>query len=102
MAIAMDEKLFELATVTIFSDGSYHFDITHQEGFLEFCKNLGRDKKEGVDICPECGFDKNLPREPVIMDCNPLSLASYFKGKCGTCGCQSDGSTILENPTDKK
>lgn len=46
------------------------------------------------DVCPECGFDKNLPREPVIGDCNSLSISAYLENQCETCGHQKDGSSI--------
>jgi len=45
-------------------------------------------------ICSKCGFPKNIEREPVIMDSNPLSFVSYEENKCEECGHQADGSTI--------
>jgi hypothetical protein len=67
-------------------------------------KSYGGDIMSGENICPECGFDKTLTREPIILDSNVLSLASYFDeeengGRCKTCGHWKSGYTIIgDNP----
>ena len=53
-----------------------------------------KPKSKVPDICKTCGFDKNLPRDIIISDCNPLSISSYLEGVCEECGHQKDGSTI--------
>lgn len=45
-------------------------------------------------LCPECGFNMMLEREPVIMDDNELSISEYMDNRCEYCGHQKDGSTI--------
>jgi len=46
------------------------------------------------ECCVECGFPIDMEREPIILDNNPLSYASYKEGKCNTCGSQKSGWTI--------
>ena len=52
----------------------------------------GKEMKK--DICKTCGFDKNIPREPVFLSDNVLSFISYEEGRCKECGHQEDGSTL--------
>ena len=47
------------------------------------------------NICKACGFDRNAPREPIVCDSNPLSIASYFEDQCEGCGHKKDGSNII-------
>ena len=46
------------------------------------------------DCCSKCGFPKDMPRDPVFITNNMLSMATYLTNKCEECGHQSDGTTI--------
>jgi len=43
-------------------------------------------KAPAPEICPKCGEDKNRPVKPIVLDDNPLSVASYEDEKCEECG----------------
>ena len=48
-----------------------------------------------TDVCASCGFDKNLPRRPVLLCDNLLSFVTYLEMRCDECGHIKDGSTIV-------
>lgn len=53
--------------------------------------------KSSSEICKTCGFDKELEREPIIMDNNELSFICWDEGRCEECCSQKDGWTITGN-----
>lgn len=63
------------------------------------CDQDKRFKPE-VSICPECGIVEESLINYILIYKNPnrlieyVSEIEYFYEKCGTCGHQSDGSTI--------
>jgi len=48
-----------------------------------------------LDVCKTCGYPKNLERDIVFLNTNPLSLAEYMEDRCEKCGHVKDGSTIM-------
>lgn len=63
---------------------------------------LHKDALEAVAItkkqfyCKACGFPKDMARDILILDCNPVSYLCAEENTCKTCGHQKDGSTILK------
>ena len=59
-----------------------------------------RDEEEFKgNICRTCGFDKNLKREPVLLNSNILSLVSANEDRCEECEHMKDGWSIIgDNP----
>jgi hypothetical protein len=58
---------------------------------------LGEEIKEDFSMkkcCNVCGFPLDIPRKPVILDSNILSMFDYEHNTCLSCGHQKDGSTI--------
>ncbi len=69
-----------------------------QEGYKKyvdtFIDTIKDDSMKVAKICSKCGFPVDMPREPVILDDNILSMMHYMENECEDCGHQIDGSTI--------
>jgi len=58
---------------------------------------LGEKIKENFSMkmcCNECGFPVDIPRKPVFLTDNILSIIKYDMNVCTSCGHQKDGTTI--------
>jgi hypothetical protein len=59
--IYIAKRVYDTATATAIKDKKYH-------------------------ACQTCGIADELPREPIFLDNNILSIASYLEDKCPECG----------------
>ena len=61
------------------------------------CIDIEMLKRELIErqlVCSECGFPKDIPREPVLIKNDIFSLMRCEKNTCNECGHQKDGTTI--------
>ncbi len=62
------------------------------------------ENKTNKNICPECGFDTTLKREPIFLRNDAISMSKFMReekkgGRCKTCGFWKSGFTIIgDNP----